>query len=246
MYCQPDLCKAGQIAMIVSVHQPQYIPWLGYFDKIAKSDVFVYLDCVQYKEREFQNRNKIRTDRGWMWLTVPVVTEGKGRQIISDVLIDQTDDWRQRHWKSLVSWYHAAPYGAAHLPFFEDTYKREWVKLVDINVHITSYLLEIFAIPTTIVFESSLQVTSTRTDRIIDICSKLKADTYLSGSGGKEYLEEEKFSAQGITLSYQEYKHPVYKQRFTASENEFISYMSVLDLVFNEGAKSRDILTGNA
>ncbi len=228
--------------MIVSVHQPQYIPWLGYFDKIAKSDVFVFLNCVQYKEREFQNRNKIRTDRGWMWLTVPVLSEGKGRQMISDVRIDRSIDWRSRHWKSLVSWYHAAEFGAEYLPFFEDAYSREWEKLVDINVHIISFFLKILGISTKIVFESALCVTTTRTARIVDICRALKAETYLSGAGGKEYLDEGAFSAAGIGLMYQEYRHPVYAQRFAACANEFIPYLSAIDLVMNEGPRSREIL----
>jgi len=115
--------------MIISVHQPQYLPWLGYFDKIIKSDCFVFLDKVQYKHREYQNRNKIRTKYGWMWLSVPVAQEGLGRQIISDVRIDNSSSWQIHHWKSLKSWYSAAKYFHRYANFFEEIYlKKAWEK----------------------------------------------------------------------------------------------------------------------
>jgi len=221
--------------MIVAVHQPQYIPWLGYFDKIAKSDRFVFLDQVQYKEREFQNRNKIRTKDGWMWLTVPAVSRHGGRQKICDVLIDNSAGWQRQHLESLRSWYGRAPFFNEHLPFFEDVYKRQWERLADLSTHIIKYLLEKFSISTPLTFEAELDIHSAKTDRIIEICQKMKADTYLSGAGGRDYLEEEKFGRAGIKLVYQDYKHPVYRQQFMKDKDDFIPYMSALDLLFNEG-----------
>ncbi|MDD5730524.1 MAG: WbqC family protein [Candidatus Omnitrophica bacterium] len=228
--------------MIISVHQPQYIPWLGYFDKIAKSDCFVFLDRVQYKDREFQNRNKIRTNRGPLWLTVPVATKGQGRQDICDVLIDNDRPWRRQHLKSLKAWYAKAEFFGEHIKFFEETYARDWKKLVDLNVHIVNHLLKQLAINKNIYFESSLNINAAKTDRIIEICRKLKADTYLSGIGGKGYLEEEKFLEAGIKLAYQDFTHPVYRQQFMSGENDFMPYLSVIDLLFNEGIKSLEIL----
>lgn len=230
--------------MILSVHQPQYIPWLGYFDKIAKSDCFLFLDRVQYKPREFQNRNKIRTQEGWIWLTVPVVSKGKARQAICDCTIDNTFPWQRQHLKSLKVWYAKAKFFAEYFPFFEELYNESWEKLVDLNVHIINYILKQLSISKPIYFESQLDISRQRTDRIIEICQKLKADTYLSGIGGKEYLEEEKFAQAGIRLIYQNFIHPVYHQQFMVDENDFIPYMSVLDLLFNEGQKSREILLG--
>ena len=141
--------------MIISAHQPQYIPWLGYFDKIARSDAFVFLDNVQYKAREFQNRNKIRTKDGWLWLSVPVVSKGRGRQIISDVRIDNEFSWPKEHLMSLKAFYSRTKYFDRYFPFFEDLYGKAWDKLVDLNVEIVKYLLKELFIYTPVYFESN-------------------------------------------------------------------------------------------
>lgn len=229
--------------MILSVHQPQYIPWLGYFDKIAKSDGFVFLDQVQYKPREFQNRNKIRTKDGWMWLSIPVVCKGLGRQKICDCIIDNAFPWARKHLLSLRSCYGSANFFKDLFPFFEETYAKEWKKLVDLNVHIINYILKHLSISKPMYFASQLDIASKGTDLIIEICRKLKADTYLSGIGGKDYLEEEKFVQANLKLIYQNFVHPVYRQQFMRNENDFVPYMSILDLLFNEGPKSKEILS---
>jgi hypothetical protein len=224
--------------MVISVHQPQYIPWLGYFEKIARSDMFVFLDNVQYKEREFQNRNRIRTDKGWMWLTVPVVTSEGGRIRMSDVRIDNTMPWQRKHLGSIKTSYAAAPYFNEYYPFFEETLQKEWLKLSDLNVHIVRFIMDKLSITTPTVFESELDVITTKTQRIIDICRKLNADTYLSGVGAKDYLDESLFPANKLTLYYQHFEHPEYRQCF----EPFMPYMSAIDLLFNHGASSKQIL----
>jgi hypothetical protein len=228
--------------MIVAVHQPQYIPWLGFFDKIASSDAFVFLDRVQYKEREFQNRNKICAKDKCLWLSVPVVSKGQGRQLICDVKIDNTFPWKRQHLNSLKAWYANAPHFNDHFPFFEGVYSREWEKLADLNVYIIKYILSCLAISTPLYFESELEIDAQRTERIIAICKKLKADTYLSGAGGKQYLEEDKFIEAGIKLLYQDFSHPVYRQYIRPAGGEFMTQLSILDLLFNEGHKSKQIL----
>jgi hypothetical protein len=228
--------------MIVSVHQPQYIPWLGYFDKIAKSDSFVFLDRVQYKAREYQNRNKIRTKDGCMWLTVPVISKDKGRQAISEVLIDNEMPWKRQHLNSLKIWYSNSPHFKECFPFFEELYGRHWDRLANLNVYIIEYLLKELSIKTKVYFESALKISGTKTDRIIQICKKLNADTYLSGAGGRDYLDENKFKEEGIELRYQEFVHPEYHQRFNSTEEDFLPFMSTLDLLFNEGPNSLGIL----
>jgi len=228
--------------MILSVHQPQYIPWLGYFDKIAKSDCFVFLDDVQYKPREYQNRNKIRTSTGDTWLTVPVISKGLGRQKISDVAIDNELDWCKQHLMSIKSCYGHAEFFGDYFPFFENTYAQEWEKLSDLNLRIINFVLKELAVTTPLYFESKLDIIKTKTDRIIEICKKMNADTYLSGSGGRKYLEEGKFSEAGIKLIYQEYAHPVYRQLFMNKNSDFIPHMSIIDLLFNEGRGSLKIL----
>lgn len=221
--------------MVLSVHQPQYLPWLGYFDKIAKSDHFVFLDCVQYKPREFQNRNRIRTKEGWIWLSVPVVAGPAGeRQNILDVRVDNQSPWQRKHEGSLVTWYGGAPFFKDYFPFFKETLAVDWQKLSELNVRIIRGMLDVLSIKTPISFESDLSINTTSTQRIIDICKELKADTYLSGTGGKDYLEEALFQENGIRLVYQEFKHPVYPQRY----EPFVPYMSIVDLLFNCGGES--------
>jgi hypothetical protein len=228
--------------MMISVHQPQYLPWLGYFDKIAKSDCFIFLDKVQYKPREFQNRNKIRTRDGEIWLTVPVICKGKYKQGICEAAIDNEFPWQRQHSNSLKAWYGSSPFFGKYFPFFEETYSGKWDKLSDLNVHITRYILDELGIKTPIRFESELDVHAEATDRIIDICKKVKADACLSGSGGKAYLEEDKFPENGIKLAYQDFHHPAYRQQFMKGENDFLPFMSVVDLLFNEGPRAREIL----
>jgi hypothetical protein len=228
--------------MIISVHQPQYIPWLGYFDKIAHSDAFVFLDNVQYKPREFQNRNKLRTKDDWIWLTVPVTTKGQGRQVLKDVRVDNGIDWPKDHLASIKAWYGRAPYYDRHFQFFADTYDKRWESLSGLSVSIVRYMMKELSISTPVYFESELGIASKKTDRIVEICGKLKADKYLSGIGGKEYLEEGKFASAGIGLLYQEYKHPIYRQQFMKDDKDFLPYMSAVDLLLNEGERSREIL----
>ncbi len=228
--------------MILSVHQPQYIPWLGYFDKIAKSDAFVFLDEAQYKEREFHNRNKIRTDRGALWLTVPVISKGLGKQKISDVFIDHDIDWRKQHLESLKTYYGRAAYFKKYIRFFEDLYYWKWERLGKLNVLIARFMLKELGINTPLYFESELGTTATKTERIIELCLKMKADKYLFGSGGRDYLEEEKFKRAGITLVYQEFEPPVYRQQYMRDKDHFLAHLSTVDLLFNEGPDSRKVL----
>lgn len=224
--------------MIISVHQPQYLPWLGYFDKIIKSDIFVFLDNVQYKKREFQNRNKIRAKNGWLWLTVAVITKGHFYQKISEVEIDNTQHWQKEHWETIKMYYHSSKYFENYKDFFEKLYNQEWTKLTDLNVTIIKYLIECLEIKTPLLFESELEISGEATERIINICKKLNADTYLSGIGGKDYLDEELMRKEKIRLIYQDFKHPVYLQGYTGFE----PYMSAIDLLFNCGPESRNIL----
>jgi len=224
--------------MIVSVHQPQYLPWIGYFHKIAHSDVFVFLDNVQYKKREFQNRNKIRTKEGWLWLTVPVITKGRFTQKMKEVLIDNTSNWHKKHWQSIEMNYSKAKYFNEYKEFFKSLYEKEWDKLIDLNVFIIKYINELLNIKIPVYYESDLNIEGEKTTRIINICKKLNADTYLSGIGGKEYLIEEEFIKTGIKLIYQNFKHPVYTQVYPGFE----PFMSIVDLLFNCGKESKNLL----
>ncbi|MFH2202916.1 MAG: WbqC family protein [Elusimicrobiota bacterium] len=215
--------------MIMAAHQPQYHPYLGYFHKIAAADVFIWLDDVQHKKREFQNRNRIRTPKGWMWLTVPVVTKGRYRQAIKDVEIDNSANWAHDHWESLRLNYAKAPQFARHAPFFEKLYTRRWDRLEPLCRELVDYLCAAFGIKVPFRTASEFAVNTTATRRLIDLSIAAGADAYLSGAGGKAYLEEELFAQQGRKLIYQQFTHPEYAQVFPGFEPN----MSAVDFLFN-------------
>lgn len=227
--------------MIISVHQPHYLPWPGFFHKVGRSDGFVFLDTVQYEKRDFQNRNKIRQYNKWNWLTVPVKNKGRFTQKICEVEIDDTINWQKKHLNSIRMNYSRAPYFDDLKDYFEETYSKKWHYLVDLNFHFIKFFLEYLEITTPIYFESKLKTTKTNTERIIEICKIQGADTYLSGIGAKAYLDEDKLKYAGIKLIYQDFKCPQYKQFV---DTNFIPDLSIIDLLLNCGKKSKEYIFG--
>lgn len=225
--------------MIVAVHQPQYLPWLGYFDKIARADVFVLLDTVQYKKNEWQNRNRIKTAAGPQWLTVPVLY--RFGQQIRDVEINAKERWQHKHRQALISNYRKVPYWSMLEPFFSEVFSHPWRTIGELNIAVVRGLVEILEIGTPMFVASELPPFPEDPDeRLIAITQYFGADTYLAGSGGHNYMDLDKYRHAGITVLFQEYHHPVYNQLF----GEFVPYLSVVDLIYNEGPKSLAILRG--
>lgn len=221
--------------MIVAVHQPQYLPWLGYFDKMDRSDVFCYLDNVQYKKNEWQNRNRIKTAKGWQWLTVPV--RYRFPQKICEVKTPAESYWQRKHLQALASNYGKAPYFAAVMEFLQPLYEREWPNLAELNIAITEQLRNWLGIrPNKILRASRMNLSPEPNDRLIDICLAVGADTYLAGAGGAQYMNLDRFAERGISVVFQDFCHPVYPQRF----GDFVSHLSILDLIFNCGPMSLD------
>jgi hypothetical protein len=228
--------------MILTAHQPSYLPWLGFFSKMVKSDIFVYLDTVSYSKWDWSSRNKIRTHEGWMWLTIPILTGGKSNQIFTEVKIDNTQQWARKHWKSISMNYSQAPFFSLYENFFRDVYSNEWKYLSELDEHITKFLMESLGIKIKFVKAStSLQLEGHKSSLVLDMCMKMKADVFIFGGEGKNYAKIENFENAGIKVIFQEYEHPVYPQ----IHGEFISNMSVIDLLFNCGPKSLDILLSN-
>jgi hypothetical protein len=226
--------------MIVSVNQPAYLPWLGYFHRIAVSDTHVVLDHVQFEKNSFTNRNKVRTADGWCWLTVPLKTKGRfGDLAIRSVEIDNSTDWRARHWKTLQQHYRHAPHFAEHAAYFEDVYRRDWGLLADLLRDTTAYLLRALGITTPLVFSSDMDPRGAKDDVVLDLCRKAHARLYLSGAMGKKYLRKELFEQAGIAVAYQQYRHPEYRQ---GSHTGFGPSMAVVDLLFNHGPRSLEVL----
>ncbi len=224
--------------MLVSINQPAYIPWLGYFQRIAVSDAHIVLDHVQFEKNSFTNRNKVRAKEGWSWLTVPVRTKGRFGELGIDSVELAADSWARKHWDTLRFTYGKAPYFRPHAEFFEAFYARQWTHLAPMLRELTTYLLGAFSITTPVRYSSEMAAEGTKDELVLYLCRKVGATGYLSGALGRAYLREEIFGAAGITVSYQDYAHPTYAQ----VHGGFEPYMGAVDLLFNHGPESRRIL----
>jgi len=223
--------------MIVSVHQPQYLPWAGYFDKIDQADVFVLLDNVQFKKNEWQNRNRIKTAQGVQWLTVPV--RYKFMQLINEVEINNQDHWQHRQEQSIRTNYRRSPFWTVLADLFDELFSRPWQRISELNIFVVKRLVEILGITTPLYVSSELNVIAEDPDeRLIDLARFFHADTYLAGSGGKHYMDLKTYKAAGIKVIFQDYQYPEYSQLFGAFE----PFLSVIDLIYNHGPDSLKIL----
>ena len=228
---------------VLAIHQPNYLPWLGYFHKIAHCDVFVFLDNVQYEKGGFTNRNKIKTSQGPRWLTVAVSTSGNYRQAVKDVRISDTALWGAQHWGALQTSYANARCFGESAPRFKAIYAKPWERLADLNealIIATCSMLGIGGVE----FRkaSSMNVSGAKSDLLAQICREVAADTYLTGTGAsRAYLQEEPFRRAGVKVAFDEFAHPTYGQLW----GKFCPNMSVVDLVFNEGAGSLGIIEAN-
>lgn len=225
--------------MIVSIHQPNFLPWLGYFYKIAKSDIFVLLDNVQYTKNSFINRNMIKTPQGPKWLTVPVKTKGRFGQLIKDVEINNTVDWRKNHLHTLETNYRKARFFEMIIQDLKTIYYIDNCdNLCEFNIRLLKWILSLLKLDKRIVRASELDVEGKSTKLLIDIVKAVGGNVYLSGFGGAKYQDEELFKQSGIELQYYEFKHPVYSQLWS----DFIPNLSIIDLLFNYGPTSLDII----
>ena len=215
--------------MIMSAHQPAYLPWLGYFDKIKRSDVFIFLDTVQYEKNSYTNRNKIKTQNGPVWLSVPVIKTEHFSKIMSDMMIDPNYNWRRKHLNSIYHAYRKALNFDWLYPKLETLYDREFEKLVDVTWEHLMFWLELLGIRTKIIKSSELSVTSKKSDLVLDLCRAVGADYYISGALGRDYLKTEEFEEAGVEVEFQDYKHPVYPQLY----GEFLPNMGIVDFVMN-------------
>jgi hypothetical protein len=226
-------------SLIVSINQPAYLPWLGYFERIARSDLHVVLDHVQFEKNSFVNRNKIKTTQGPTWLTVPVLTKGKfGSNPITELQIDGRSGWNKKHWKTISMNYSKTLFFERYRGFFEPMFEQDWVKLVDLNMHFIRFALQELNIHTPIVFSSRLEPQCSKSALVLELCRKSGASVYLSGMLGKDYLDEPSFREAGIRVEYQDYRHPEYTQLYGA----FQPFLSVLDLLMNHGPGAYEIM----
>lgn len=225
--------------MIVAIHQPEYLIWLGLIDKIAQADIFVILDNVQFEKNNFQNRNKIRTKDGWAWLTIPL-KKHPFLTLIQDIEIASDNNWQKKQLNLIKSNYHQAPFFQLYYSRLENIILEDHGSLAALNMELMKFVLEEFGITTSIVRSSEFNLPKDdfKINANLTICKFLNADTYLSGSGGKSYLDSSKFVTANIKVKFQEFQHPIYSQQF----EPFIPCMSSIDLLFNYGSKAKEIL----
>ena len=222
---------------IVAILQPSYLPWLGFFDQVRAVDIFVYYDSVQFDKNGWRNRNKIKTASGAEWLTVPVKRAHHSIQAIQDTEIAIEHGWGRKHLKTLIEAYAKAPYRDLYLPSLQDIICKKHTKLVDLIYELNTKIFEWLEIDTKIVRSSDLVAEGDRNERLINICRQIGATNYFSGNSAHNYLDTPSFSAAGIQVTWQEYSHPIYRQL----HGEFLSHLSIVDLLFNEGPRSKEI-----
>jgi hypothetical protein len=230
--------------MKLTVMQPAYWPWLGWFHRTVISDMLVILDSVKMDKNsktKFANRNKIRTKTGWQWLTVPIKTHGKSDALLlNKIEISDDQRWREKHFNAIRHNYSKAPFFSEHETYLKDIYSRQWRLLVDIAKETTKYLIDALRINIPVFFSSNIKVSGSKDELLLNLCRTLGADTYISGTFGRTYIREDLFEADGIKVLYHDYHHPVYPQVYGGFE----SYMSALDLLLNCGDISKDVLSG--
>ncbi|MBI3399379.1 MAG: WbqC family protein [Deltaproteobacteria bacterium] len=225
--------------MRIGILQPGYLPWLGFFEQMHKSDVFVIYDDVQYDKEGWRNRNRIKTANGIQWLTVPVMVRLETNPLVYEVKIDNKTNWRKKHLFSIKQNYSKAQYFKKYIDIFEEAYSKEWGHLVDIDMYFILKLAECLGMGDKKLFKSStLNVRGERIERLINICNSFNADTFYEGAAGRDYIDDAYFAQYGIKVEFQDYKHPVYKQLY----GDFVPYLSVIDLLFNHGEESLAIL----
>lgn len=230
--------------MLVAIHQPNYFPWLGYLDRMAKADLFVVLDHVQFERRSYQNRTQILLEGEARWLTVPVVQLSQKERIV-EKRVDNSElgsrQWGPNHFKTLRYAYRKAPYFELYGPKLQQILEAPWERLVDLNMATLHFLREAYDIRTPLRLSSEMQPEGARSGLLLDICRRLGPDsTFLGGLGGsRRYLDQEAFANAGIGVAWQDLQHPVYPQ---CHGGPFVPGLTSLDLLFNMGPEAREVL----
>lgn len=223
------------------IHQPHYLPWLRYFEKIARSDAFVVLDNIQFNKNGWQNRNKVKSSSGAVLLTVPVYE--RYQQPLHEVHINNNVSWRRKHWLTIEQAYRKAPFFNEYAAFLYETYEKEWDFLNELNRHMLEYFARALGIRTRMYYASELNVPGEATERLVNLVRAAGGNVYYSGAFALDaYLDVDLMEKAGISLALQEWKAPVYPQL----HGPFIADLSIIDLLMNCGPKSLSILLGEA
>jgi hypothetical protein len=226
--------------MRVVALQPVYLPWLGYFDQMRRSDVFVFYDDGQFDRHGWRNRNRIKSPAGVpVWLTVPF--RHNGVQRIMDVEIDNRQAWARQHVNLVRNSYAKSAFLKRYLPELEDLLNRRWELIVDLDLALIDMICRWIGLRCRTVRNSQIAVRGKRSELALQLCLHYGADRYLSGNAAQVYLDVPLLERHGIVVEWQNYRHPTYRQL----HGEFVSHMSVLDLIFNCGESSLEILSSD-
>jgi hypothetical protein len=229
--------------MKVAIHQPHFLPWLGYLHRMAQADLFVLLDHVQFERRNYQNRTMIRLADQGHWLTVPVVQNSQKERIVDKLVdnrLDGTKWWSANHFATLRHAYRAAPFFDVYAQSMQRLFETKWQRLVDINQAGLELLREAFGITTPLARSSELGVEGARAELIMNICKAVGGDTLIAGFGGSRgYLDVEAFARAGVRVTFHEFTHPEYPQ---CGKAPFARGLSATDMLFNCGPQSREWL----
>ncbi len=227
--------------MLVAIHQPHYLPWLGYLHRMARADLFIVLDHVQFERGNYQNRTQVRVNGAPHWLTVPVQQRSQ-KECIAEKAIDHSRPWGRAHFETLRRAYASAGFFGMYATELRAILDCEWQRLADLDEHTLGFLRNAFDIRTPLMKSSALGVAGAKSELVLNLCKAVGASALLVGLGGsRHYLDRAAFAEAGIGLQFQEFTHPVYRQR----GGEFTPGLSAIDLLFNCGPASRQVLLGN-
>ena len=224
-------------------HQPEYFPWLGFIAKARLADIYYIVDNVQYMKEHWHNRNKIRQKEGWLWINTPVLNSKTKLLMWPEVKIDNSKPWKRKQLNSIKMCYSGTDYFDEIFSELEVIYNKEYNLLIDFNEQIIKYAFKKFNIKTPVHKTSELikkghDISGAKTDLILNMCKAANAKTFIFGQDGKTYIEEDKFKQAGVEYKFQNFKHPIYKQKYPGFE----SNMSFIDLLFNHGNNSLNII----
>ena len=220
----------------VAIVQSSYIPWKGYFDLIRAADEFILLDDVQFTKRDWRSRNRIKTQHGPSWLTIPVRTKGRYLQLIQDTYVAEPS-WGAGHWSTLRANYARAPFFREYDDVFSALYDPRGAdeRLSEVNHRFITAVCGVLGITTRITWSSDYAPPEGKNERLLDLCLKSGATDYLSGPNARGYLDEALFGAAGIRVQFADYSgYPEYPQLWPP----FDHYVSILDLVFSTGPEA--------
>jgi len=230
----------------VAIIQPLYLPWCGFFEMIATSDAYVAFDHVQFDKTSWQQRNRLKGANGPFYISVPILKDKFIGNRICDKRIDYSKSWRIKHVRSLELWYKKAPYFNQYFPELKAKIEMGMENIADLNVSLIRLLLRFLGIEREVIRSSELPLGNDsnlgKNERVINLMKTIGANQYYEGASGRNFIDPKKFEAEGMSVSFQSYRHPIYPQQHKG----FFPYMSVVDLLFNCGEKSFTILkSGN-